>query len=96
MSCAGDFEQTRAVVGSSGVSTLNPQKRRAQHFHFLCCLPARLPLSALCYIRSLGAQTFRMVSRGGLGWLEAHTYDAQGRGLTSSRAYGVDSVSPSY
>ncbi|MGA3328562.1 MAG: hypothetical protein ABSF45_29280 [Terriglobia bacterium] len=28
--------------------------------------------------------------------LESHTYDAQGRGLTSSRAYGVDSVSLSY
>jgi YD repeat-containing protein len=28
--------------------------------------------------------------------LEAHTYDAQGRGLTSTRAYGVDSVSLTY
>jgi len=28
--------------------------------------------------------------------IEAHTYDAQDRGLTSSRAYGVDSVSLSY
>jgi len=28
--------------------------------------------------------------------LESHTYDAQNRGLTSSRAYGVDSVSLSY
>ena len=28
--------------------------------------------------------------------LESHTYDAQGRGLTSARAYGVDSVSLSY
>jgi hypothetical protein len=28
--------------------------------------------------------------------LESHTYDAQDRGLTSSRAYGVDSVSLSY
>lgn len=28
--------------------------------------------------------------------LESHTYDAQGRGLTSSRAYGVDSVSLTY
>lgn len=28
--------------------------------------------------------------------IESHTYDAQGRGLTSSRAYGVDSVSLSY
>jgi YD repeat-containing protein len=33
-------------------------------------------------------------SRGKL--LEAHTYDAQGRGLTSTRAYGVDSVSLTY
>jgi len=33
-------------------------------------------------------------SRGKL--LESHTYDAQDRGLTSSRAYGVDSVSLSY
>jgi YD repeat-containing protein len=28
--------------------------------------------------------------------LESHTYDAQNRGLTSARAYGVDSVSLSY
>jgi YD repeat-containing protein len=28
--------------------------------------------------------------------LESHTYDAQDRGLTSSRAYGVDSVMVSY
>lgn len=28
--------------------------------------------------------------------LESHTYDSQGRGLTSSRAYGVDSVSLTY
>jgi YD repeat-containing protein len=28
--------------------------------------------------------------------LESHTYDAQDRGLTSSRAYGVDSVSLTY
>jgi len=28
--------------------------------------------------------------------LESHTYDSQNRGLTSSRAYGVDSVSLSY
>jgi len=28
--------------------------------------------------------------------LEAHTYDAQNRGLTSTRAYGVDSVSLTY
>ena len=28
--------------------------------------------------------------------LEAHTYDSQNRGLTSTRAYGVDSVSLSY
>jgi YD repeat-containing protein len=28
--------------------------------------------------------------------LEAHTYDAQNRGLTSTRAYGVDSVSVTY
>ena len=28
--------------------------------------------------------------------LESHTYDAQNRGLTSSRAYGVDSVSLRY
>ena len=28
--------------------------------------------------------------------LEAHTYDAQGRGLTSTRAYGADSVSLTY
>jgi YD repeat-containing protein len=28
--------------------------------------------------------------------LESHTYDAQSRGLTSSRAYGVDSVSLTY
>ena len=28
--------------------------------------------------------------------LESHTYDSQRHGLTSSRAYGVDSVSLSY
>jgi uncharacterized protein RhaS with RHS repeats len=28
--------------------------------------------------------------------LEGHTYDAQGRGLTSTRANGVDSVTVSY
>jgi YD repeat-containing protein len=28
--------------------------------------------------------------------LEAHTYDAQSRGLTSTRAYGADSVSLTY
>jgi len=28
--------------------------------------------------------------------LEAHTYDAQNRGLTSTQAYGVNSVSLSY
>jgi YD repeat-containing protein len=28
--------------------------------------------------------------------LESHTYDAQGRGLASSRAYGVDSVTLTY
>jgi len=28
--------------------------------------------------------------------LEAHTYDAQNRGLTSARAYGADSVSLVY
>jgi YD repeat-containing protein len=28
--------------------------------------------------------------------IESHTYDAQGRGLTSTRAYGVDSVSLTY
>jgi YD repeat-containing protein len=28
--------------------------------------------------------------------LETHTYDAQGRGVTSTRAYGVDSVSLTY
>ena len=28
--------------------------------------------------------------------IESHTYDNQNRGLTSSRAYGVDSVSISY
>ena len=28
--------------------------------------------------------------------IESHTYDAQNRGLTSARAYGVDSVSLTY
>ena len=28
--------------------------------------------------------------------IESHTYDSQSRGLTSTRAYGVDSVSVTY
>ena len=36
------------------------------------------------------------VTDGNANLLESHTYDAQGRGLNSSRAYGVDSVSLTY